>query len=100
MATVRYTHTHTHTHFFLKHVSDCGSDVKSKNRKKSKSNFLTIAILPSLLMSLESKKIIKNPVVIFLTIAILPSLIMSLESKNHKIVAINKEISKFSKTQS
>ena len=50
------THTHTHTHkFFLKHILDCGSDVESKVIKKSKSNFLTIAILPLLLMSLESK---------------------------------------------
>ena len=32
-----------------------------------------------------------------MTIAILPSLLMSLESKNHKIVTIDTEISKFSK---
>ena len=57
-----HTHTHTHTHkhtqtFFLKRILDCGSDVESKNHlKKSKSTFLTIAILPSLLMSLESIK--------------------------------------------
>ena len=40
-----HTHTHTHTQTFL----------ESKIIKKSKSSFLTIAILPSLLMSLESK---------------------------------------------
>ena len=43
--------THTHKHTFL----DCGSDVEWKIIKKSKSNFLTIEILPSLLMSLKSK---------------------------------------------
>ena len=53
--TDRDTHTHTQT-FFLKHIFDSGSDVKWKNHKKSKSKILTIAILPSLLMSLESKK--------------------------------------------
>ena len=40
--TDRQRQTHTHT-FFLKHLSDCGSDVESKTIKKSKSNFLTIA---------------------------------------------------------
>ena len=46
--------TQTQTHTFL----NCGSDVEPKIIEKSKSNFLTIAILPSLLMSLESKKTI------------------------------------------
>ena len=49
------THTHTHTHTYTHTFLDSGSDVESKIIKKSKSNFLTIAILPSLLMSLESK---------------------------------------------
>ena len=55
-----HTHKHTHTHtqtFFLKHIFDSGSDVEWKIIKKSKSKILTTAIvLPSLLMSLESKK--------------------------------------------
>ena len=49
------THTHTHTHTHTNTFLDCGSDVEPKIIKKSKSYFLTIAILPSLLMSLESK---------------------------------------------
>ena len=54
--TDRHTHTHTHTDILSKtHFLDYGSDVERKIIKKSKSNFLTIAILPSLLMSLESK---------------------------------------------
>ena len=52
----RQTHTHTHTHIFSKTFFDCGSDVQSKIIKKYKSNFLTIAVLPLLFMSLESKK--------------------------------------------
>ena len=52
-------HTHTHT-FFLNTFLDSGSDVESKIIKKSKSNFLTIAILPPLLMSLESKNVTIN----------------------------------------
>ena len=52
-----HAHTHTYTHiFFLKLFLDSGSDVEWKIIKKSKSKILTIAILPSLLMSLESKK--------------------------------------------
>ena len=51
--TDRQTHTHTHTQFFSKTFLDC--DVELKYHKKSKSNLLTITILPSLLMSLESK---------------------------------------------
>ena len=53
-----HTHTHTHTHtqpFFLKHIFRLWECRRIKNHKKSKSNFLTIAILSSLLMSLESK---------------------------------------------
>ena len=52
------THTHTHTHtFFLKHIFRLWEWCRTKNHfKKSKSTFSTIAILPSLLMSLESKK--------------------------------------------
>ena len=51
-----HTQTHTHTHFFLKHIFRLWEWCRIKNNtKKSKSNFLTIAILPSLLMSLESK---------------------------------------------
>ena len=46
--------THTHIHFFWNTFVDCGSDVECKIMKKLKSNFFTIAILPSLLMSLES----------------------------------------------
>ena len=41
--TDRQTDRHTHT-FFLKTFLDCGSDVESKIIKKSKTNFLTIAI--------------------------------------------------------
>ena len=49
-------HTHTQT-FFLKHIFRLWEWCRTKNhKKKSNSNFLTIAILPSLLMSLESKK--------------------------------------------
>ena len=48
-------HTHTHTHIFLNHIFRLWEWCSTKNHKKSKSNFLTIAILPSLLMSLESK---------------------------------------------
>ena len=55
------THTHTHTHtrahtqtqtqtFFLKHIFRLWEWCRTKNHKKSKSNFLTIARLPSLLM--------------------------------------------------
>ena len=51
----RATDRQTHRHFFSNTFLDCGSDVEPKIIKKSKSNFLTIAILPSLLMSLESK---------------------------------------------
>ena len=53
----RRTDTHTHTHtFLLKHIFRLWEWCRIKNHeKKSKSNFLTIAILPSLLMSLESK---------------------------------------------
>ena len=46
--------TDTRTHF-LSTFLECGSDVESKIIKKSKSKCFTIAILPSLLMSLESK---------------------------------------------
>ena len=61
-----------HTDIFSKILFlGCGSDVESKFNKKSKSNFLTIAILPSLLMSLESK--------------------------NHEIVTINMAISTLTK---
>ena len=52
------TDRHTHT-FFLKHILDCGCDVEWKIIKKSKSKILTVAILPSLLMSLESKSVLK-----------------------------------------
>ena len=52
----RHTHTHTHTIFYETLFLECGSDIESKIIKKSKSNFLTIAILPSLLISLESNK--------------------------------------------
>ena len=72
--TDRQTHTHTHTHtqtFFLKHIFRLWEWCRIKNYKKSKSNFLTIAILPSLLMSLESK--------------------------NHKGVTINMQFSKLNK---
>ena len=43
------THMQTdrHTHFFYNTFIECGSDIGSKFIKKSKSNFLTIAILPS-----------------------------------------------------
>ena len=51
--TNRQTHTQT---FFLKHIFRLWEWCRIK---KSKSNFLTIAILPSLLMSLESKKLNK-----------------------------------------
>ena len=52
-----HTHTHTHRHFFLKHIFRLWEWCRTKDhKKKSKSNFLTIAILPSLLMSLESEK--------------------------------------------
>ena len=53
--TDRQTDTHTRT-FFLKHIFRLWEWCRIKNHKKSKSSFLTIAILPSLLMSLESKK--------------------------------------------
>ena len=53
---IEFEHTYTNTHLFYNTFLDSGSDVGSKIIKKSKSNFLTIAILPSLLMSLESKK--------------------------------------------
>ena len=63
----RQTHTHRHTHtFFLELIFRMSEWYRFENHKKSKSNFLTIAILPSLLMSLENK--------------------------NHKIVTINMEI--------
>ena len=72
----QHTHTHTHTHtqtFFLKHIFRLWEWCRMENhKKKSKSKILTIAILPSLLMSLESKNILiikhgnlkikKNPV--------------------------------------
>ena len=51
------THTHTHRYFYLNTFLDCGNDVESKIIKKSKSDFLTFAILPSLLMSLEIKNL-------------------------------------------
>ena len=50
----RQTDTHIQT-FFLKHIFRLWEWCRRKNHEKSKSNFLTIAILPSLLMSLESK---------------------------------------------
>ena len=49
-------HTHTYTLFFLKHIFRLWEWCRITNHKKSKSNFLRIAILSSLLMSLESKK--------------------------------------------
>ena len=54
--TDRHTHTHTHRHFFLKHIFRLWGWCRMKNNKKSKSKILTIAILPSLLMSLESER--------------------------------------------
>ena len=50
------THTHIHTHtFFLKHIFWLWEWCRMKNHQKMKSKNLTIAILTSLLMSLESK---------------------------------------------
>ena len=44
--TDRQTNRQTHTHTFFKNAFlDCGSDVETKTKKKSKSNFFTIAIL-------------------------------------------------------
>ena len=60
--THRHTHRHTHTQtqtFFKNNFLECGSVIESKTIKKLKSNFLTIAILSSLLMSLESNKRLK-----------------------------------------
>ena len=45
-----------HTHFSKTYFSTVGVMQNKRIIKKSKSNFLTIVILPSLLMSLESKK--------------------------------------------
>ena len=46
--------------FFQNTFLECGNDIDSKTIKKPKSNFLRIAILPSLLMSPESKNTTKN----------------------------------------
>ena len=55
------THTHTHRYFFLKHIFRLWEWCRMKNhKKKCKWKILTIAILPSLLMSLESKKFEKG----------------------------------------
>ena len=55
-----HTDRHRHTDIFLKHILDCGSDVESKIIKKIEVDFFTIPILPSLLMSLESKNYVRQ----------------------------------------
>ena len=55
--TDRHTHTHTHT-FFLKHNFRIWEWYTIENHKKNRSRiFFTIAVLPSYLMSLESKNV-------------------------------------------
>ena len=53
--TDRQIHTNTQRDIVLKHFLDSGSDVEWKIIKKSNLKILMIAILSSLLMSLESK---------------------------------------------